>query len=152
MNDAERTTRWPKIIIGLILFFLLLTGWSIYRAATGVSDVTNPRYYSHGLKYNDTLIEQEAAAGLGWKVGIRLSGGRMEVRLTDRAGWPVVKAQAEVALYRADAKEQDLIHLAEESAGLYAATLPAELSGSLNARLQINHLGAGLSRSLLLNL
>lgn len=151
MNDAARATRWPKIIIGLILFFLLLTGWSVYRAATGVSDVTNPRYYSHGLKYNDTLIEQEAAEGLGWQVGIRLTGGRMEVRLTDRAGWPVAKAQAEVALYRADAKEQDFIHLTEESAGLYAATLPAELSGSLGARLQINRLGAGLSRSLLLN-
>jgi hypothetical protein len=43
MNDAARTTRWPKVIIGLILFFLLLTGWSVHRAAKGVSDVTNPR-------------------------------------------------------------------------------------------------------------
>jgi nitrogen fixation protein FixH len=152
MNDAARSTHWPKVIIGLILFFLLLTGWSVYRAAKGVSEVTNPRYYSHGLKYNDTLIEQEAAEGLGWQVGIRLAGGRVEVRLTDQDGRPVAQAQAEVALYRTDAKDQRLLHLAEESAGLYAAVLPADLSGSLSARLQINRLGAGLSRSLLLNL
>jgi nitrogen fixation protein FixH len=152
MNDAARTTHWPKIIIGLILFFLLLTGWSVYRAAKGVSEVTNPRYYSHGLKYNDTLIEREAAEGLGWQVGISLTDGRMEVRLTGRDGHPVAKAQAEVALYRADAKEQSLLHLAEESDGLYVATLPEDLSGSLSARLQINRMGAGLSRSLLLNL
>jgi nitrogen fixation protein FixH len=152
MNDAARSTHWPKVIIGLILFFLLLTGWSVYRAAKGVSEVTNPRYYSHGLKYNDTLIEQEAAAGLGWQVGIRLADGRVEVRLTDRDGRPVVQAQAEVALYRTQAKEHRLLHLAEESAGLYAAALPEGLSGSLSARLQITRLGAGLSRSLLLNL
>ena len=152
MNDAARSTHWPKVIIGLILFFLLLTGWSVYRAAKGVSEVTNPRYYSYGLKYNDTRIEQEAAEGLGWQVGISLTDGRMEVRLTDRDDRPVAQARADVTLYRAGAKEQSLLHLEEESAGLYAATLPADLSGSLSARLQINRLGAGLSRSLLLNL
>lgn len=152
MNDAARATRWPKIIIGLILFFLLLTGWSVYRATTGVSDVTNPRYYSHGLRYNHTLIEREAAEGLGWQVGITLSGGRMEVHLTDRNGRPVPQAHAEVLLYPADTKEESLLPLLEERSGLYAAMLPGELSGSLNARLQITRLGASLSRSLLLNL
>jgi nitrogen fixation protein FixH len=140
------------MIIGLILFFLLLTGWSVYRAATGVSKVTNPRYYSHGLRYNDTLIEQEAAEGLGWQAVISLAKGRMEVRLTDRDGRPVPDARAEVALYRTEAKGDRLLHLSEESPGFYAAALPEEISGRLSARLQINRMGAGLSRTLLLNL
>jgi len=45
MNDPEKAGHWPKIIIGIVLLFLLMTGWSIYRAATGVSAVV-PGYYS----------------------------------------------------------------------------------------------------------
>jgi hypothetical protein len=35
--------RWPALILTLCFCFLLLTGWSIYHAATGVSPV-DPRY------------------------------------------------------------------------------------------------------------
>lgn len=146
------TTCWPNIIIGLILFFLTLTGWSIFRAVTRVSDVTNPRYYSHGLKYNRTLLEKQAAEGLGWQIRIMLTDRRLEVHLTDREDRPVTNADAELELFVGGGTNRGLLRLPEEGAGNYVAALPEGLSGQLSALLQINRQGANLSRSLLLNL
>jgi len=152
MSYRSKATRWPVIIIGLILCFLTLTGWSVFRAATRVSDVTNPRYYSHGLRYNRTLLERQAAEGLGWKVRIELTGRRLGVRLTDREDRPVGDAEAEVALFTGGGTKRGLLRLAEEGAGNYVAALPVGLSGQLSGLLQINRQGANLSRPLLLNL
>lgn len=152
MSNCVKTTRWPAILIGLILFFLVLTGWSVFRATTRVSAVTNPGYYSHGLKYNRTLLERQAAEGLGWQIRIVLTGRRLEVRLTDREDRPVRNAEAELALFMDGEKKQNLLRLPEEGAGDYVAALPEGLSGQLSALLQINRRGANLSRPLLLNL
>ncbi|NIQ96979.1 MAG: hypothetical protein GWO11_09190, partial [Desulfuromonadales bacterium] len=51
MTHSKPFNPWPISIVGLGLFFLSLTAWSVIQARSGVSTVTDPAYYSHGLKF-----------------------------------------------------------------------------------------------------
>ena len=61
MNQNTENSRWPAFIILLVLTFVVFSWWSLQRAASGVSAVSDPNYYSHGLKYNSTNIEIQTA-------------------------------------------------------------------------------------------
>lgn len=142
---------WPRFVILLGAVFLALTGWSVQRAATGVSAVTDPAYFAHGLKYNDTLAERRAAESLGWRLEVELGEGELVSRLIDRAGLPVSGGTGRLVLRRGD-RPGITLPLREKGEGLYSAALPADLEGEFTARLIVNRHGASLRRALLLNL
>ena len=150
MNAKSATIFWPSAIVLLIFFFLSLTAWSIHRATIGVSSVTNPRYYSHGLKYNQTLVEKEAATALGWNLETSLDGRTLLFHLSDSSGQAVSGAQGGITLF--DAERQSNHALRETAPGIYVTEIPVDPGTHVSARIDLRRRGASLSRALLLNL
>lgn len=142
---------WPRLLFLLALLFVGITGWSIYRATTRVSAVTDAGYYSHGLKYNHTRVEQQAAESLGWTLSTALEDRRLQVRLHDRDGNAVAGASGDVTLYAVRSGNPTILPLVELAPGHYTTRLPAELRGEITARLQLVRDGAQLHRSLMFN-
>jgi nitrogen fixation protein FixH len=142
---------WPYLLLLLGLLFFGVTGWSVYRSVTGVSAVTDRHYYSHGLRYNDSLVEQKAAASLGWQVSVRLQNGQFTSQWTGRDGQPVAGGEAQLVISARDRADLTLL-LTEAADGRYGVILPAELHGEIQAMLTLSRSGATLRRPLLLNL
>ncbi len=142
---------WPRLLLLLALLFVGITGWSINRATTQVSAVTDAGYYSHGLKYNHTRVEQQAAESLGWSVTTTLENRRLQVRLQDRDGSAVAGATGAIILYAVRSGNPTRLPLVELSPGHYTTRLPSDLRGEITARLQLARDGAQLSRSLMFN-
>lgn len=145
MPSSPAANRWPQLVALLGLFFVGLTAWAVLRAHTGVSQVIDRSYYDHGLRYNHTLLERQAAESLGWQVAVSVREGELESRLTDRDGGPVTGAAGELQL--GDTR----LTLAEKAAGLYAAPLPPAHRGEVSALLLLQRNGASLRRHLLLS-
>ena len=143
--------RWLYLLLFLGLLFLGMTGWSVYRSTTGVSDVTDRHYYSHGLRYNDSLLEQKAAESLGWQVTVSLQNGHFASQLTGKDGLPVAGGEAQLVI-SARNRSGITLRLEEAAAGRYGANLPGQLQGEIQAMLTFSHSGATLRRPLLLNL
>lgn len=147
MPSPRRDNIWPRLIVAIGLLFFLFSSWSAYRAATMVSAVTDRDYYSHGLRYDQSLVEQRAAETMGWSLEANLSGDRLEIRLSDGEGRPVSGCRGEASLPGAD---RFLLH--EDAPGLYSALLEPLLKGEFAAHLEFKRHGSRLSRRLLLSL
>lgn len=144
--------RWPLAIILIVAGFLAFSAWSFRRAADEASAVTDRDYYSHGLRYNQTLLERQAAASLGWTSRATLEGRLLRVELRDRAARPVTAARASVTVHDGAGGTPLHLPLAETAVGFYAARLPDNLRGELPALLDFDQNGARLSQRLLLAL
>jgi hypothetical protein len=149
-ETRKKAGAWPLLVVVIGVSFLGVTGWSIYRAATGTSRITDPEYFSHGLKYNQTRIEERAAESLGWRLTSDLDEGRLLFTLQTEDAEPVSGCRGEVLIFDRDNRLSLPVH--EEKAGYYYAELPAELSGSLTGDLLLQRDGARISRRLLINL
>lgn len=143
---------YPLFIILLIGCFLVFSAWSAKRAIDAGPEVTDPDYYSKGLKYSSTVLEKRAAAVLGWKVETQLSGRTLELRLTDKEGKPVETANGDIFLYLAGSTSSKQMPLQETEPGVYIFNLTAGMTGEMTARLEFEHNGARINRRLLINL
>ncbi len=152
MPLTTKSNLWPSMLAGLLGLFLIFTFWSIKKAVSDVSAVTDRDYYSHGLRYEDSQIEQRAALSLGWQSRARLEGRLLLVELLDAGKQPVTGALAEFSVGGAGDIPAMNIPLAESSPGLYSAQLPEAFQGEIRASLQIHRQGAKLHKSLLLSL
>jgi len=144
---------WPLMIGAIGIFFLGITGWSIYRAASGVSSVTDPAYYSHGLKYNNTDIELRAAETMGWTMEANFKDRHLEVMVFNRDQQPVSGGQASLALHAglAGTKSTTIgVTISETAPGIYSATLPLAIEGEVSADFSMSRQGAAIQRRLLL--
>ena len=141
----------PWLIVLLGIGFTAFTAWSFYRAAIGTSNVTDADYYSHGLRYNQTQLEQKAASALGWDAAVRLDGRQLRVVLTDGHQQPVTTAHGILTLL-GSAGETLRLPLAEETGGIYHGIIPPGLRGELAAQIDFEHAGGRLSKRLLLAL
>ncbi|MDT8440331.1 MAG: FixH family protein [Desulfuromonadales bacterium] len=147
-----RSTPIPWLLILLGSGFLVLTAWSILIASQRSSGVTDPDYYSHGLRYNETMLEKRAAASLGWTTGIELTGHRLAIELRDREQQPVHRANGRLQLAGSGQLPAIEILLTEERPGRYLAILPETLRGERAAEINFIRDGARLSKRLLLSL
>ncbi len=145
------TKTYPALILLLISAFLVFSAWAAFRAAGLGSKVTDADYYSKGLKYNTTEIERRAAEVLGWNLETSLAGRDLLFRLTDRRGRAITGARGRLHLAIPGAAENIFLPLAEAAPGLYRVTLAGALSGTIQARLELERDGARLNRHLLLN-
>jgi nitrogen fixation protein FixH len=143
--------RWPLLILLLVAGFFALSAWSFHLAASGTSAVTEANYYSHGLRYNQTLVERNAAASLGWDAAVTLTDLQVQVALNDGDRQPVTAAQGTLTLQgeRGAARHLPLL---ERHAGVYHGTLPPGLRGEVTAQIDFEQAGARLSKRLLLSL
>ena len=146
-----RPRHFPWLIALLGSGFIALSAWSFYRAAHGTSAVTDADYYSHGLRYNQTQLEQNAASALGWDASVQLDGRQLRVVLTDSRQQPVTTARGTLTLL-GSAGETLRLPLAEENGGIYYGIIPPGLRGELAAQIDFEHAGGRLSKRLLLAL
>ena len=142
----------PWLIVLLGSGFAVFTAWTFYRAAHDTSTVTDPDYYSHGLRYNQTLLEQHAAESLGWQVTVSREGNALVATLGDGNRQPVNGARGVLTLFRADRPHPQQLPLQESAPGRYRTMLPPELAGELAAEVAFERAGARLQRRLLLAL
>ncbi len=151
MTRTRSIQLWPMIIVGLIVLFLGLTFWSIRQANQGVSAVTNDKYYSHGLRYNETQLEKQAAEALGWTMNSVLSGRQLVTGVTDKQGQSVPGLTLNAVIYpgKGEPIRQTLAATGDQT---FILKIPANLSGQITIQLQANREGAGLSKTLLVNL
>ena len=143
-------TPWLLLIIGTI--FLVLTSWSIYMARSGTSDVTDRNYYSHGLRYNETLLERKAAQSQGWTLKTQLIGHTLRFELKDKTGKAVISARGTLELLFPEKSTSIRLPLVLTDSGIYEVTLDQDLAGEMTARIEFVQDGARLNRQLLLNL
>jgi nitrogen fixation protein FixH len=142
------STPWLIILIGI--GFLALTSWSVYQASRKTSDVTDRDYYSHGLRYNQTLLEKKAAASLGWSTQVRLEKRQLWIELNDKNGQVVAKALGSLRLHGSSLESNPPLPLREQSPGRYFASLPENLHGEFSVDLSFELDGARLSKRILL--
>jgi nitrogen fixation protein FixH len=149
MMNSSKNIPWFLVLIGS--GFLLLMAWSIFLAGQRTSAVIDRDYYSHGLRYNETLLERQAAAALGWRLSTELKGRTLIVHLVDKLGRPVSSARGALYLSKASDPSGEVLMLQEIAPGLYQTHLATGISGEINARLEFRRDGALLNRQLLLN-
>ncbi|MCF6180253.1 MAG: FixH family protein [Geopsychrobacter sp.] len=152
MLSLLRKSPYILLIMVLIGSFLLFSLWSARQATTKGPEISDPDYYSKGLKYNNTRIEERAAASQGWQLDTIIDHQSLEFHLSDSTGKPVSKAVGLLTLYLSADNQVMRIAIQEQQPGLYRLQLPETLSGSLHARIEFEHSGARISRRLLVNL
>lgn len=148
------TARWPAFIIAIVLAFAAFTWWSFSRAASGVSAVTDPDYYSHGLKYNATTLEQQAGEALGWTVSHQVAGRVLTMRVADDHQQGIAGCRGEITFPPQGTAAPPLpsLEVTEIGGGIYQAEIPASLPRTLDASLTISKGQAMIQRRLLLAL
>ncbi|MBE0502117.1 MAG: FixH family protein [Desulfuromonadales bacterium] len=151
MNDVKKLDIYLPLILLLLGSFLLFSIWSAFQAVGLGSAVTDADYYSKGLRYNNTMVEKQAATVLGWSLSTRLDGRTLEFGLTNRDGTPVTRATGSLYLAIPNTAENINLPLHEIAAGRYIIELNDRLTGAIQARLDLGLDGARLHRQLLLN-
>jgi len=152
MTENRKKTIYPLLILMMIGCFLVFLAWSAFQAAGLGSKVSDTDYYSKGLKYNTTMVEKRAAEVLGWSLETRLEGRMLEFHLVGSDGAGIDRAVG--ALYLAIPGSAENIHLPlqEVAAGYYLLKLDDDITGTIQARLEVERQGVRLNRQLLLNL
>ena len=149
-TPQNKIGKWPWLIVLIGVLFLALTSWAIVMAARGTSPVTDPAYYSHGLRYNQSRIEALAAESMNWRVNSSLTENKLTIALKDGDQQPVPGCRGEIIVYSND--ERLVLALREGSYGSYSVEIPGELSGNFTGDLLLQKDGARINRRLLINL
>ncbi len=152
MTILKLKSPYVLLILLLIFSFLAFSLWSAFQASKRGSQISDPNYYSKGLKYNNTRIEERAAVSRGWRLETQINGLQLHFELFDRTNLPISQASGELTVYLANQQKIILLHTNETGAGVYSIDLPTEISGSLQARIDFLAQGARISRQLLVNL
>lgn len=152
MSIFKQKSPYVLLILLLLCAFLLFSLWSARQAATRGSQISDHNYYSKGLKYNNTRVEQRAAASRGWQLETAIKDRSIVFKLSDKQGQPITQATGELTLFLSQEKQVLRLQPAESQPGLYLLMLPAEISGSLQARIEFEQQDARISRQLLVNL
>ena len=136
---------FPGIVFVLLGTNVCIVGATVYLANSDRSFAVVPDYYQKALAWNQTLAQQQRNAALGWSatvsVGAESTLGRtVSVRLLDRAGMPVERANVElIAFHDARAADQYGATLSEAAPGVYETAMPIERAGSWEFRIRVQH-------------
>jgi len=146
--------RWPAFIIVLIAGFAAFSWWSIDRAASQVSAVSDPDYYAHGLKYHSASLDAKASATAGWTVTPQLAGKALIIEVRDATHQAIAGCQAIITFPPGQTAARmpiAPIALTDTGDGRYSGTLPAGLPTSVSATLTLNKDQATAQRQILIN-
>lgn len=146
------TNRWPAFLITLVLAFTAISWWSLERAASGVSAVSDPDYYHHGLHYNSSNRELQAAHSQGWTITPQVEGRLLTIQVDDARLAGVPGCQGAITLAAGGQTPLPPLPLADSGQGLYTVTMPADLPPTLAATLTLSKDVATIQHRLLINL
>lgn len=147
-----RTKRVPWLLLLIGCGFVILTCWSLWLASQRSSGITDRDYYSHGLRYNQTLLERRTAASQGWSTTIELTGRNLSIRLQDNASHPVAHARGRLTLAGTDPSSSLTVDLHEILPGTYLVELPESVQGERAGEISFLREGARLNKRLLLSI
>ncbi|MBW2452199.1 MAG: FixH family protein [Deltaproteobacteria bacterium] len=148
----KQTKHIPWLVITICAGFIALTVWSILNASLKTSAVSDRDYYSHGLRYNETLLEKKTAESLGWTTGTAVRDGQLIVWLKDGDQNPVSAANGVIILYDPSSNSKFELPLVSQISGKYIAELPTNFQGSYQAMINFELNGARISKRLLIAL
>jgi nitrogen fixation protein FixH len=151
MTKSKSYNFYVILILLLLGSFVLFSAWSAHQASTRGSQISDPAYYSKGLKYNHTQIEIQAAASRGWQLETTIEKKILNFRLFDSQQQPIAGANGVLTLYPGE--QQAVLHLrtTEIQPGRYQVKLLGTNKNSVQARIEFELQGILLSRQLLLN-
>lgn len=153
---TKKSGLWPLLVAAIGVAFLGVTGWSIQQARVKLSPVTDRDYYRHGLRYNQTKVEERAAISSGWAMRSELAGRRLTIAMANGQQQPVTGCTGQLVIYDGGTAKRTSRRIAltvsESPAGSYRIDLPADLGGTLTGDLSLHRDGAVFNRRLLINL
>lgn len=146
--------RWPAFIISLVIAFIAITWWSLTRAASEVSPVTDVDYYRHGLRYSHSHPLGGADKGPEWTVSQELAGRLLTIRVADSHQNGVSGCTGALTFPATTAAHGATpLTMTEAGEGIYTAEFPATLlRKTIIADLTLSKGEAAMERRLLLTL
>jgi nitrogen fixation protein FixH len=143
----------PYLLFILLILsaFVIFSIWSARQAATRGTEISDPLYYSKGLKYNLSQAEEQNATGEGWHLETTFADKMLRFHLSDLKGDPIRKAAGSVTLYLNNPDQELNLPTKEEQPGIYLTRVPETIHGSLSATVEFSRQGARLNRRLLVN-
>jgi nitrogen fixation protein FixH len=153
VDKTQKINLWIYLLILLAILFAGGMGWSFYQAGTRVSSVVDPSYYEHGLHYNRTQLEQQAALESGWHYFTTVAHNYFEVRLLRHGNLPVSGCNGKLLIRLPG--QQDLpasYEMEETGSGIYGVELPSGLEGEIQAEMILGKDNNMIKRNLLLTL
>ena len=115
---------WPWVLRagpGVVVVAGIVTAWIAVTTSDGlVAD----DYYKQGLAVNQKLARNDAAARMQLEARLRLSAGRIELRLASRAAAPL-PARLRVTLAHPTRGGEDQIFVLAGESGTYAGQIAA---------------------------
>jgi hypothetical protein len=145
----DTATRWKIALALMVGVFLLGTAASFVIAANRVSRVVDTDYYSHGLHYDQTR-DGSKNPGLSWTMSASLSGGDLQVRVTDASGAPVSGGSLRFEPQRGGSGAGAPLALSEAAPGIFRAPRPVSAQGELRGTLQFTRGEAAATHKLVL--
>lgn len=158
LSAEERADLWANCWVPwmFVLAFLVVGAVNavfVYLAIHSHTGLVTEQAYEKGLAFNQTLAKAEAMQALGWNFSVELtSEDILSVRLVDKSGNPIQKAQVKGRMVRPVKSGYDYeINLAEQmkvgESGVYQALLRPPLRGSWTVHLVATQNGQSFEKS-----
>ena len=158
LSAEERADLWANRWVPwmFVLAFLVVGAVNavfVYLAIHSHTGLITEQAYEKGLAFNQTLAKAEAMKALGWNFSVELtSEDILSVRLVDKSGNPVQKAQVKGRMVRPVKSGYDYeINLAEQmkvgESGVYQVLLRPPLRGSWTVHLVATQNGQSFEKS-----
>lgn len=149
-GSTPRGWMWPMVIIGLLSVNVIVVAITVIVATSDPSVAVEPDYYQKALTWDSSRDERRDPGEDGVDVSIqllpnpdRLTDGQVVVSLA-RSGTPIERAQIEAEVFHfARSGERQIIKLAEQGRGVYAAPASLRREGNWELRLRLVSEGRG---------
>lgn len=158
LSAEERADLWANRWVPwmFVLAFLVVGAVNavfVYLAIHSHTGLVTEQAYEKGLAFNQTLAKAEAMKALGWNFSVELtSEDILSVRLVDKSGNPIQKAQVKGRMVRPVKSGYDYeVSLAEQTkggvSGIYQVLLRPPLRGSWTVHLVATQNGQSFEKS-----
>ncbi len=148
---ANRWVPWMFVLAFLVVG--AVNAVFVYLAIHSHTGLVTEQAYEKGLVFNQTLAKAEAMQALGWNFSVELtSEDILLVRLVDRSGNPIQKAQVKGRMIRPVKSGYDYeVSLAEQTkggaSGIYQVLLRPPLRGAWTVHLVATQNGQSFEKS-----
>ena len=140
---------WPGFVLALLGMSVTMVTITVVAAVGDPSFAVESDYHDKAMRWDDHVAQQARNSELGWQVAVAISSmpgdgePALIVRLTDRAGAPIVGAAVEGACfhYAVADRVQTLGFVATDEPGAYAAPAILHRAGLWDLRLTVDAAG-----------